>query len=164
MFQKGEYVFYGAGGICKIFDVCKAPLEGMAADRDYYVMRSVHDPNGILCVPVDSESVYLRRVLTREQAMLLLDRIRDISPIESKNAKQLRTQYQECMQTHEPEAWVRIIKTVWERESGEEGRKLSDTERGFAESARRYLHTELSLALGVREEDMERYIAAHVEK
>ena len=47
-FQKDDYVFYESGGICKILDIQIAPLEGMPADREYYVMRSIYDKSGMI--------------------------------------------------------------------------------------------------------------------
>lgn len=165
MFQKGDYVFYGAEGICKILDVRIAPLEGMPADREYYVMQSLHDANGTLYIPVDSEQVFLRAIFGREEARALLDRIPQVEAIEETNSKQLRARYQECMQMHTPEEWVRVIKTVWQRAHAEERRtqRISDTERMLSDNAKRYLHTELALALGLQANEMEAYIVEYVQ-
>ena len=75
MFQKDDYVFYESGGICKIFDIQFAPLDSMPADRQYYVLQSVHDHNGVSYVPVDSDKVFLRKLLNREEAQRLMDEI-----------------------------------------------------------------------------------------
>ena len=71
-FQKDEYVFYASGGICKILDVQFAPLEGMPADREYYVMRSIHDKSGLIYVPTDNETIFMRHLLNAERAEVLL--------------------------------------------------------------------------------------------
>ncbi|MBQ8309627.1 MAG: hypothetical protein IJX80_01275 [Clostridia bacterium] len=166
MFQKDDYVFYGSGGICKISDVRTAPLDGMPADREYYVMQSIHDANGMIYVPVDSDKVFLRPILSRKEASALLDRIPHVDAIDEPNSKQLRARYVECMQTHVPEDWVRVIKTVWRRANADarRGQRISETERTMAENAKRYLHAELALALGLCERDMEEYITEHVQK
>lgn len=159
MFRKDEYVFYESGGICKIADVQVAPLEGMPADRTYYVMQSVNERNGVMYIPVDSETVFLRPLIDRDSAQALIDEIPSVDVIEEPNAKLLRARYIDAMRTHRPVEWVRVIKTVRRRmESGGRAQRLSETERSFLENARRYLYTELSLALECSDKELEQYL------
>lgn len=164
MFQKDTYVFYGSGGICLVSDICVAPLEGMPTDRTYYVLRSLYDKSSVTYVPTDSDRVFLRPLLTAAEARALLEEICALSPIEWADAKQLRTAYAEEMGLHTPRGWVRVIKTVKLRASAENGRgkRLSETERGYAESARRYLVSELALALGCEEREAEQMLSARL--
>ncbi len=168
MFQKDDYVYYASGGVCRIVDIRYAPLDGMPADRQYYVMNSVHDPNGVIYVPINSDTVFLRRLLTKAEAEAFLDEIPSISLIEEPNAKLLRGRYAEAMKMHSPTEWVRVIKTVYSRMQAlaavSRSQRISDTERSFAEDAKRYLYAELSQALGVPAREMEAHIRAHVEK
>ena len=165
MFRKDEYVFYESGGICKIADVQISPLDGMPADRAYYVMQSVNERNGVMYIPVDSEGVFLRPLLDRDGAEALIDRIPHVEAIDEPNAKLLRAKYIDAMRTHEPEEWVRVIKTVRRRmESDGRAQRLSETERSFLENARRYLYTELSLALGRSEKEMAQFIDERIGK
>ena len=165
VFVAGDYIFYGAGGVCKIDAVLSAPLEHMPKDRMYYVMHSLDDPSGVIYVPVDSEMVFLRPLLTREEAEALLLRVSEILPIEESNAKLLRERYLAAMRTHCPDEWVRVVKTVRRRrEAMGNGRpaRLSETERSFGESASHHLERELSLVLGLRGEELERYVLERI--
>lgn len=167
MYQINDYVFYESGGICRIADIQYAPLEGMPTDRQYYVMQSLHDANGIMYIPVDSDKVFLRRLMNRAEAEDFLSHIEAIGIIEESNAKLLRAKYIEAMHTHEPMEWVRVIKTVQARAAAlpnSRTARLSETERSFWENAKRYLHTELALALGMEVGDMESYITSYIEK
>ena len=155
-FQKDEYVFYASGGICKILDVQFAPLEGMPADREYYIMRSIHDKSGLIYVPKDNEDIFIRPLLNVERAELLLSSLSQISPIVEANGKILRTKYLEAMQKHDPCEWVRIIKTAYARKNDFPDRiqRLSEGERDLVARAKCFLYTELSLALGIPEKEM----------
>ncbi len=166
MFQRDEYVFYESGGICRISDIQTSPLEGMPADRDYYVMQSIHDRNGVMYIPVDNDKVFLRRLLNREEAEALISQIPSVEAIDEPNAKLLRNKYQEAMRMHDPVEWVRVIKTVYRRTLGDAHRaqRLSETERSMSENAKRYLYTELALALGREAGEMEAYIIDRIEK
>lgn len=155
-FQKDEYVFYASGGICKILDVQFAPLEGMPADREYYIMRSIHDKSGLIYVPRDNEDIFIRPLLNAEGAEALLASLSQILPIVEENGKILRTKYLEAMQKHEPCEWVRIIKTAYARKNEFPDRiqRLSEGERDLVARAKCFLYTELSLALNVPEKEM----------
>lgn len=155
-FQKDEYVFYESGGICKILDVQVAPLDGMPADREYYVMRSIHDKSGMIYVPRDNTSIYMRALLNAEGAEALLATLAQIEPIIEPNGKLLRTKYLEAMQKHEPCEWVRIIKTAYHRKNEFPDRiqRLSEGERDLVARAKSFLYTELALALDVPDKEM----------
>ena len=166
MFQKNEYVFYESGGICKIADIQISPLEHMPPNTEYYVMQSLHDSNGVMYIPVNSEQVFLRRLLNREEAERLLGQIVTVEPIAECNAKQLRSKFIDAMRAHEPIEWVRVIKTVYQRKSNPERRtqRLSETERSFDANAKRYLCTELAIALGQSADEMESFITDYIKK
>ena len=165
MFRKDEYVFYESGGICVVADVQVSPLEGMPDGRRYYVLQSLHEKNSVMYIPVDSEGVFLRPLLGRDDAKALLDSIPQVEAIDEPNAKLLRARYLEAMRTHEPTEWVRVIKTARRRMAcSTRTRRLSETERSFLENARRYLCTELRLALGRSEAEMAQYVDEKTEK
>jgi CarD family transcriptional regulator len=155
-FQKDEYVFYASGGICKILDIQYAPLEGMPADREYYVMRSIHDKSGMIYVPKDNENIFIRPLLSAECAESLLSSISQVLPIIEENGKLLRSKYLEAMQKHDPSEWVRIIKTAYHRkkEFPDRIQRLSEGERDLVARAKCFLYTELSLALDLHEKEM----------
>lgn len=164
MFDKGTYVFHETGGVCLIADVCYAPLEGMPTDREYYVLNPVHDRSSVIYVPVNSDRIFLRGLLNAQEARALLAQISTVEVIAETNAKMLRTKYIECMKTHEPLEWVRVMKTVRARARTLSGRavRLSETERAFAENAGRNLRAELALALGLEESRVETEIVGYI--
>lgn len=166
MFQRDDYVFYESGGICKIVDIQVSPLDSMPQGQTYYVLQSVHENNGVMYIPVNSDKIFLRRLLTRQEADLLLDEIESIDAINEPNVKLLRNKYIEAMHTHLPKEWIRIIKTVYKRTNADSLRpvRISDTERSFGENAKRYLYAELALAFGIEPVDVEAFITNRIEQ
>ena len=156
IFQKDDYVFYESGGICQILDIQQAPLEGMPVDREYYVMRSIHDKSGMLYVPRDNQNIFIRPLLDVERAEALLANFAHIVPMVEENGKLLRAKYLEAMQKHDPTEWVRIIKTAYYRKNEFPDRiqRLSEGERDLVARAKNFLYTELSLALNVSEREI----------
>lgn len=160
MFRKGDYVFYASGGVCHVEDLRYAPIEGMPADRLYYVLRSLHDANGVIYLPTDCTTVFMRRLLTRREAEDLIRSVPAIQPLEAEDAKALRAKYTETMKKYDPTEWVRVIKTVLQRKrrlaETSRSQRLSETERSFADDAKRYLYTELSFALDLPADQVEK--------
>jgi len=164
-FQKDEYVFYESGGICKILDIQVSPLDGMPADRTYYIMQSIHDKSGVIYVPASNETIYMRRLLDREGAEALLSGIREVEPIIEPNGQVLRTKNLDAMHTHEPIEWVRIIKTANRRKNEFPNRiqRLSEGERDLVARAKSFLYAELALAFEITEKEMAERIESYFE-
>lgn len=167
MFQIGDHVYYASGGVCCVANICYAPLDGMPKDRQYYVLHSLHDANSVMYVPVNNEAVFLRTLMSREAAEALLEQIPTIGEIDEPNAKILRGRYVEAMRQHDPVEWVRVIKTVYRRirrlAEQSKTQRISDTERSFAEDAKRYLYMELSVTLELPPREVEAFVRARVE-
>ena len=168
MFGKGDYVFYASGGICRVEDVQQAPLAGMPAERMYYVLRSLHDANGISYLPTDCTAVFLRPILTAGEAEQLLQSVRHMDLITAPDTKSLRANYQEAMRKNQPNEWLRVLKTIRNRAACLAGtsrmQRLSETERSFEEEARKYLYTELSLALDIPTTQIEQCLFEYEDK
>ena len=167
MFERDDHVYYASGGVCRVTDICYAPLSGMPSDRRYYVLRSLHDPSGVIYVPVNSDAVFLRPLLTRDEAEALLREIPKLTVFDEPNAKALRGRYVESMKKHDPAEWVRVIKTVQSRiralAKSSRSQRISDTERSIAADAKRYLYAELSLALDIPLQNIESYLSDRVD-
>ena len=166
MFQKNEHVFYESEGICLVADILISPLSGMPEGKRYYLLHPISNKNRILYVPVDSDKVYLRRILNRKEAEELVNEIPKVEEICEEDSKKLRTAYADLLKTHLPENWIRIIKTVYRRlrDAMPRGQRISDTERNAAESAKRFLHAELALALELNESEIEGYIRSRIDE
>ena len=168
MFQIGDYVYYASGGVCRVSDVCCAPLSGMPRDRQYYVLHPIHVAGDVMYVPVNSEAVFLRGLLSRDAAEELMRQIPSIRGFEAPNAKALREKYLEAMRQHDPVEWVRVIKTVYGRvrrlAAQSRTQRISDTERSFAEDAKRYLYAELAITLNVSLEEMKASLQVQIEQ
>ena len=83
MFEKHEYVFHESGGICQVSDIQKAPLDNMPADREYYILQPLLDPNSMIYVPVDSDRIFVRRLLDRTEAETLLSKMASVEVIDT---------------------------------------------------------------------------------
>ncbi len=159
MFQIHDTIFYPSGGICIIDDIRIVPFDGLP-DRNYYVIHPVDRPREIFFVPVDNDQIKLRHLISRDQALELIARVHEIEPIEETNLKLLKERIVQAMSTYECVEWFRVIRTVHHHNAALVGRskRVSDTERAYADTAKRYLYAELSTALNIPLSEIEGYI------
>ena len=165
MYKKGEYVIYGNNGICRIENIGIPKGTPMAASgKEYYTLSPVFG-SGNIYAPLDTK-VFMRPILTKAQAEELIEQIPQIQGevFEGKDVRALSEKYKGCLDTHQCEDLVKLIKTVYQKEKimVESGKKLAKTEQEFGKLAKELLHREFSMALELPYEEVEAYIVNRV--
>ena len=166
MYKKGEYVIYGNNGICRVEEIGIPIGTPMANNgKEYYTLSPVFG-SGNIYVPLDTR-VYMRPILTKAQAEALIEQIPQIQGkiFEGKDVRALSEKYKDCLDTHQCEDLVKLIKTVYQKEKMmvENGKKLAKTEQDFGKLAKELLHREFSMALELPYEEVEEYITKKIE-
>ena len=110
MFKVGEYVVYGNTGVCKVEDITTMDMVG--TEKEYYVLVPVYNKNGRAFLPVDNTKVVIRPVLTKDEALKLIDTIPQIEEIPPVNDKGREERYKELAKACDCRSWVTIIKTI----------------------------------------------------
>ncbi len=150
MFEKGETVYYGTAGVCKVNDICRSPFDP-SDERMYYVLEpSDFNTGTIIYAPADNDKVLLRPLMTQEEANALISSIPLMPTLAIANEKQRREEYRSAMKNGTPESLVRVIKTIYTRKStgNNDKKRMSDTDTEFDKAARRALFGELCAVLG----------------
>ena len=164
MFQINDTIFYPSGGVCVIDDIRVVPFDGLP-DRNYYIIHPIERPQETFFVPVDSDKIKLRHLISREEALALMNNVTEIAPIEESNLKLLKERIVEALARYECVEWFRVIRTVHHHREALAGRskRISDTERAYSDTAKRYLYTELSIVLDIPLTEVEEHITRHAE-
>ena len=74
MFRKEDYVVYGDLGVCQVQDIVERKFDGLDKAHLYYVLAPVYQ-DGVLYVPADNPRIFLRAVISAEEANRLIDQI-----------------------------------------------------------------------------------------
>lgn len=166
MFEIGEYIIYGTKGVCQVMDITTMNLDGVPKDTKYYILQPWNQSGSRIFVSVDNQKTIMRKILTKEEANALINKIPQIEEIWVDNDKVREEKYKECIRTCECSELVRIIKTLYLRrqERLKAGKKITTTDERYLKSAEEHLYTELSVALDIPVENMEKYITEKVEK
>ena len=81
MFSVNDHVVFGNHGICVIKAI--GPLDLSIAERGrlYYTLEPLYAQKNTIYTPVDNEKSSLRRAITREEALELIDRIPQVETV-----------------------------------------------------------------------------------
>ncbi len=166
MFLEGEYIVYGTTGVCKVESIGPMKLSGTKLDNLYYTLAPIYSRGSKIFIPVNSDKVFMRSVLTKEEAEQLIDEIPSIELLWVDDEKKRETIYKEALRTCDCREWVKIIKTLYLRKMSRiaEGKKVTVSDGKYLHMAEERLYEELALVLEIPKEEMVGYIEQRVEK
>ncbi len=143
MYAAGDKIIYGENGVCTVEKV--APLAMSGEEKLYYHLVPLIG-SGTYFTPVDS-AAFMRPVMSREEAMALLDAIPGIEPAICNDSRfnHVDAFYKELFRKHSCEALVAIIKGLRHRLSDKKTK--SSRAESTLKRARDMLQGELSIAL-----------------
>ena len=164
MFEKGQYIIYGIRGVCEVMDITTIDRPGGPQGKLYYGLRPYYHQDSKIVTPVDSDKTVIRPLLTREEALELIDRIQDVQEMEVTEDKQREERYKEALKTCDCRVWVSMIKALYLRRKDriEQGKKMTDLDERYFKTAEENLYSELALSLGMSRDEMVDYIKGRV--
>lgn len=166
VFIKGEYVVSGSKGVCVVEEVTTLDISGVDKKREYYILKPVYMAGSTVYVPVDTAEGSMRRVMDRETVQQLINGMSDIAPIAATNDKLLEQEYRSCMKSNRCEEVLKVIKTIYLRKQKRlaAGRKVTAVDAKYFRIAEENLYGELAISLDMSRAEVERYIAAELDK
>lgn len=163
LFAVGELVIYGGTGVCSVEEITEKKMSG-SETRMYYVLNPLFQ-DGKIYTPVDTK-VYMRPVMTPQEAERIIDSIPDIKAesYHDRNFNQLATRYEQVLGSHEFLDIVALAISIREKKVQAEllSKKLGQVDTKFMKRAEGLINGELSVALGIPQEDVPGYIEGRV--
>ena len=163
MFRTGELVLYGGTGVCRVEDIVQKELPD--GTRDYYVLQPLYQ-DCVISTPVNSTKVFIRSVITREQAEELIDKIPSVKAKAYHNRvlRQLAEHYEQSLKSHDCEDLVKLTMSIYAKKQDmiRQNRKFGAVDERFMKRAEELLFGELGAALGIDKDEVPDYIAARV--
>lgn len=164
MFKVNDYIMYGVTGVCKVVDIKEEKLMNNAK-KNYYVLSPVYTKDTVIKIPVDNTRISMRKVISREDADSLIDKMNDRETVWIEDEKERNEQYKIMLKSGECEELITLVKSIYDNKKykktmGERSRK-SDEE--IMKTAEKLLHQEFSVALNIEVDDVKQYILNHVQ-
>ena len=152
MFEIGDYIVCGNNGICTVESIGTIDVPDVNPERLYYILQPVYAKGSVVYIPVDNEKIVMRKILTKEQAQALIDKIRE-------------EKFKECLRHHDCTDWIRIIKTLYLRRQAREerGQKVTATDARYLKVAEENLYCEFAMALGIDRDEVLDFIEHRIQ-
>ena len=132
----------------------------------YYELRPYYHQDCKIVTPVDSDKTVIRPLLTRDEALCLIDRIQGVKEMEVTQDKQREERYKEALKTCDCHVWVSMIKALYLRRQDRtrQGKKMTDLDERYFKTAEENLYSELALSLEIPREKVADYIKSRVNR
>ncbi len=168
MFQKDALVIYGKTGVCKVMDIT-TPDFCLAKPGEkkklYYVLSPLYQ-DGTIYALVDNPRVFIRPILTKEEAKQLVELIPTIraQAYYGGSTQDLRNHYQNLLDSNDCADLVELVMSIYEKKTYVEQtkKKFGAVDEHFMKQAEQLLNGELAAALEITVEQVSDYIATKV--
>lgn len=160
MFEIGEFIIYGPQGICKVTDIGYLDLPGIPKDRLYYTLEPCRILGGRIFTPVDNRKAVLRPVISRDEAMALINDMEDIETLWVPDERKREFAYKEAVRKCDCRELVKIIKTTFFRKKSRAaaGKRVTAGDEKYLHLAEDNLYGELAIALDMEREQVKQMI------
>jgi CarD family transcriptional regulator len=160
MFQVNDYVVYGSSGVCKILEIGTPEINLIDRTKLYYTIKPEFTRGSLIYTPVDNDKQILRSIITKEDALMLIDDIPYMDIIQIANDKLRNLSYKQTMRRYNCREWMKLIKTLYldKEKRLSEGKKFGYTDMKYLQEAEDYLYCEFSIPLGIPREEMDDFI------
>lgn len=162
MYKKGDYIVYGNAGVYKVEDI--TTLKGISyaeKNKEYYVLKPAFS-SGVVYYPVDSDKVFTRHIITKEEAEKIIALIPEIK-VETKDfdsTNELSEYYKSIISNHNCKDLVELLMTIYKKKeiASEQKRKLWQVDEVYQKQAEIQLYSEFAVALNIDISEVEAYI------
>lgn len=166
MYNIGDVIMYANMGMCKVMDIEQKLLCEAIGEKQYYKLQAVFEDDAICYVPTDSD-VFMRKAITKEEAEELISKIPQVEEEAyiNKNIKELAKHYDEKINAGDCKSLVELILSIDDKKDYMEKhkKKLGVVDEKYLKKARNLLYEEFAVSLGMKKENVPKYITRKVE-
>lgn len=158
MFSAGEKIVYGQTGVCVIEDITEKELI-KNQKRLYYVLKPINQQNNIIYAPADSDKIFIRPVMTREEADKLILQIPDIVS-KIKQGVLSVDDYRAKLSSRKSLELIELTAIIYEKKkiTKSNKKKLGFSDEKYMHIAENILFGELAVSLDIPIEQVPEYI------
>jgi len=161
-FQKNDCVVYKSAGVCRVISIEPQSMDG-ETEILYYKLKPLADANSTYYIPVSVGAEKLRRLLTKEEVLELIDtmpRSEDEIDVWSDNRRERREMYSQILKGDDQKALVQMISALYFRKQFSEanGKRFSSMDESAMKNAETLMLQEFGTVLGLSPEEVRKFI------
>ena len=159
MYKIGDKVLYGQTGVCEVTDICeKAFIKNQK--REYYVLKPYNFENNIIYAPVTDNKVFMRELITKNEAEELIESIPLIVERLTNNEDATKEDYIAKINNHSLEELVELTAIIYSKKLSFANMKkrLNAIDEKYMKIGENLLFGELSAVLDIPIDSVQGYI------
>ena len=161
LYQIGEVILYGSTGVCRVTDIVSKKFSRTEPEKLYYILAPLYQ-TGTITTPAENGKIFTRPVISRDEAISLIDTIPTIKAeaYHNQNLQQLENHYKEELESHDCGDLLRLTMSTYQKKREREQAKLKfgAVDRRYMERAEDLLFGELAVALGIERDSVPAFI------
>lgn len=160
MYQINDVIVYENGGVCKIADI--GVPDFVTTEERYYKLQPICDNGGTIYVKLNSNKVFMRSVITKEEAENYLSEVDELEEIYSSNDKLRDREFQEAIKSCEFKRCLQVVKgiTMERNRRNKTGKKLNMSDDRNLQRAGKLIAAECSVIFDISIEQAKMKIQA----
>ncbi len=162
-FSVGDLIIYGETGVCRVVDIVEKPFLGVV--QNCYRLHPLYQ-NCDIFSPVNGCNVYMRPIISRDEANTLIEGIPAITPeiVSASTPRELTEKYDKIIKLHDCQKLLELRASInlKRAQALENKKKLSAIDERFIKKAEELLFGELAAALDIDKAAVTGYIESKV--
>ena len=158
-FSIGDLIVYGETGVCRVDDIVEK--EFMGEVRPCYKLQPLYQ-SCMIFTPADNEAVFMRPIISAEEAKSLIDGYKSVEPEECPPAspRALCERYDKIIKLHDCSALIKLSVSIRAKREAllDKKKKLSAVDERYLKRAEDLLYGELAAALNMEKHLMSGFI------
>lgn len=165
MFKVGDLILYGSTGVCRVTDITTRDFSGADEDQLFYILIPLYQ-NGIISTPINNTKIFMRPIITKDEAETLIDMIPTIraEAYHGQILQGLTEHYEKSLKTYDCMELVKLTMSIYAKKQyvEQQRRKFGAADERFMKRAEELLFGELAAALDIAKESIPDYIASRI--
>lgn len=163
MFEIGQYIIYGSTGVCEIEDIRDERISG--EKKSYYILKPVYISGSKIYAPVGVSEGRMRALITKDEAMALIDSMPDEETIWIEDDSARKEKYTEIVKSSNRTELSCMLKTLHrkQKEKLAGGRKFHIADERIMKDGEKILFEELAIVLDIAPDEVLTFIREELE-
>ena len=157
MLKEGDLIMHETAGVCRVTG--ETTLDGLPGI--YYILCPLYVKDATFYTPRDNGKVKIRPVMSREDALTLIETLPSVDPIHFQNFNDQKQRSAEILKSGDSLQLASLTKSLYEEQErrAKRGKKSSLNDSTLLKKAELLLFGELATALDIELSQVQSYIA-----
>lgn len=167
MFKINDYIIYGNVGVCKVLDITRESIM-KGEEKEYYVLNPIyskHSKTTVIKIPTDNDKIFMREIISKDEVDSLIKNIPNQEVIWVDNDRERSEEFKAMIKSADCHDLITVIKSIQLHKEKKKSvnKKACKSDEEILKLAEKMLHQEFAAVLGIKPEEVKKYIKTHTE-